>query len=409
MPGSAHTLLPCPSPLARALAATADVPFYERDDWRAALATGSPELSELPRVTKAELRAHSPLDLLPRRFDLRTLEQAGEIEEESTSGTSGASVRVIFGKTWWAEQEARALRLHPLGAEVLRAEPTARRAVLTTPGCSGVSCFARWLNVEQRTLGGTLFVNQSRIPFSLPPEKLAQMATETTTWAPTFLDVDPVHGAWFALHCERQGLRFPSLRFILTSYEYASVVHRRILERVFGVPIINLYGSSETGHLLIDHPGGGMVPSTETALLELADPDRSGVGQLLVTTLTNDYLPLVRYEIGDHVERDGARWIVHGRLRDSLRGADGSVVTTRQVDACFRDQTGIVHYQLRQSTEGSALLQLMPETPGDGLARQRAVLASRLTTLLGHPVTTATTDLIAPEDSGKFRLTVRTA
>ena len=408
MPGSASTLLP-PSPLARALAATADVPFYERPDWRAALAQTAPALADLPRVTKAELRAHSPHDLLPRRFDLRALEQAGEIEEESTSGTSGASVRVIFGKTWWAEQEARALRLHPGIAATLRAAPTDRRAVFTTPGCSGVSCFARWLNVEQRTLGGTLFVNQSRIPFTLPPDKLTQMAAETTAWAPTFLDVDPVHGAWFALHCERHGLRFPSLRFIITSYEYASVVHRRILERVFGVPVIDLYGSSETGHLLIDHPDGGMVPSTGTALLELAEADAAGVGQLLVTTLTNEYLPLVRYEIGDFVERQGARWIVHGRLRDSLREARGRTVTTRHVDTCFADQTGLVHYQLRQAPDGSALLQLMPERNGDDLTAQRATLADRLTALLGYPVTATVTDLIAPEDSGKFRLTVRTA
>jgi len=235
------------------------------------------------------------------------------------------------------------------------------------------------------------------------------MAAETAAWAPTFLDVDPVHGAWFALHCERHGLRFPSLRFILTSYEYASVVHRRILERVFGVPVINLYGSSETGHLLIDHPDGGMVASPETAELELADVDESGVGQLLVTTLTNEYLPLVRYEIGDHAERTGGRWIVHGRLRDTLRGADGRVVTTRRVDACFRDIAGVAHYQLRQSADGSAELTLLPEHPNGDLSALHPVLAARLTELLGRPVTVADTDRIAPEDSGKFRLTLRVA
>ena len=397
------------SRLDRALAATASVPFYERPDWRSALARPEARLEDLPRITKSELRAHSPGDFLPRRFDLLTLEKSGEIEEESTSGTSGASVRVIFGRTWWAEQEARVLRRHPLIAGLLAANPAARRAVLTTPGCSGVSCFARWLNVEQRTLGSTLFVNQSRIPFALPEEKLAQMAAETAAWAPTFLDVDPVHGAWFALHCERHGLRFPSLRFILTSYEYASVVHRRILERVFGVPVINLYGSSETGHLLIDHPDGGMLGSPETAELELADVDESGVGQLLVTTLTNEYLPLVRYEIGDHAERSGGRWIVHGRLRDTLRGADGRVVTTRMVDGCFQDITGVAHYQLRQSADGSAELTLLPEHANGNLSALHPLLAARLTERLGRSVTLADTDRIAPEDSGKFRLTLRVA
>jgi phenylacetate-CoA ligase len=391
------------------LAATAGVPFYERPDWRSALALPEPRLEDLPRITKAELRAHSPGGFLPRRFDLVTLEKSGEIEEESTSGTSGASVRVIFGRSWWAEQEARALRRHPLIAGLLATDPAARRAVLTTPGCSGVSCFARWLNVEQRTLGSTLFVNQSRIPFALPEEKLAQMAAETAAWAPTFLDVDPVHGAWFALHCERHGLRFPSLRFILTSYEYASVVHRRILERVFGVPVINLYGSSETGHLLIDHPEGAMLSSPETAELELADIDARGVGELLVTTLTNEYLPLVRYEIGDLAERTGGRWIVHGRLRDALRDADGRVVTTRMVDGCFRGITGVAHYQLRQSADGSAELTLLPEQADSDLAALRSALAARLTELLGRPVTLADTDRIAPEDSGKFRLTLRVA
>jgi phenylacetate-CoA ligase len=397
------------SRLDQTLDATAGVPFYERSDWRVALALPEARLEDLPRITKAELRAHSPGDVRPRRFDLATLEKSGEIEEESTSGTSGASVRVIFGRTWWAEQEARALRRHPLIASLLAADPAARRAVLTTPGCSGVSCYARWLNVEQRTLGSTLFVNQSRIPFALPEEKLAQMTAETAAWAPTFLDVDPVHGAWFALHCERHGLRFPSLRFILTSYEYASVVHRRILERVFGVPVINLYGSSETGHLLIDHPDGGMLGSLETAGLELADVDGSGVGQLLVTTLTNEYLPLVRYEIGDHAEYTGGRWIVHGRLRDTLRSADGRVVTTRMVDGCFRDITGVAHYQLRQSADGSAELTLLPEHANGDLSALHPLLAKRLTELLGRPVTLADSDRIAPEDSGKFRLTLRVA
>ena len=397
------------SRLDRALGATAGVPFYEREDWRLALALPAPRPADLPRITKAELRAHSPGDFLPRRFDLTELEQSGEIEEESTSGTSGASVRVIFGRTWWAEQEARALRHHPLIAELLAANPAARRAVLTTPGCSGVSCFARWLNVEQRTLGSTLFVNQSRIPFTLPEEKMAQMAAETAAWAPTFLDVDPVHGAWFALHCERHGLRFPSLRFILTSYEYTSFVHRRIMERVFGVPVINLYGSSETGHLLIDHPDGGMVASPETAQLELADLDARGIGQLLVTTLTNEYLPLIRYEIGDHAERLGDRWIVHGRLRDTLRDAAGRLVTTRMVDGCFRDIAGVAHYQVRQRRDGSTQLSLLPESPTIDLSAHHPVLAERLTALLGARAEVTNTDLIAPEDSGKFRLTVRMA
>ena len=387
-----------------AIAQTAGVPFYDSSQWQKAFADSPVQLADLPRITKSQLREHSPEGFLPAGLTVESLLARGLIEEESTSGTSGASVRVVFGKTWWAEQEHRALLRNPFLAECFGDRTSLRRAVLTTPGCSGVSCYNRWLNLEQRTLGDSRYVNQTRIPFSLGDDKLAVMADEVAAWEPAFLDVDPVHGAWFALHCERHGRRFPSLRFILTSYEFTSVTHRAIMERVFGVPVIDLYGSSETGHLLVQ-TDGVMRPSPETALLESTSAD--GIGELLVTTLTNPYLPLVRYEIGDYVERVAGGYLVHGRKRDALRGADGRTLTTRQVDAAFSDLRGIAHYQLRQRTDGSAHLSLLPEQAGDGLASVQATLVERLSLLLGSPVTSEAVGLLTPEDSGKFRLTVR--
>lgn len=388
------------------IAQTVGVPFYETPAWQEAFADPTARLPDLPRITKSQLREHSPEGFLPAGMSVEALLARGLIEEESTSGTSGASVRVVFGRTWWAEQERRALIRNPFVAGLLGDRASLRRAVLTTPGCSGVSCYHRWLNLEQRTLGDSRYVNQSRIPFGLGDDKLAVMADEVADWAPAFLDVDPVHGAWFALHCERHGRRFPSLRFILTSYEFTSVTHRAIMERVFGVPVIDLYGSSETGHLLVD-VDGVMRPSPETALLETTATD--GVGELLVTTLTNPYLPLVRYEIGDFVERVGEGYLVHGRKRDALRDALGRTVTTRQVDMAFVGLRGIAHYQLRQQTDGSARLGLLPEQTGDDLGSVLATLTERLSALLGYPVECATVGLLTPEDSGKFRLTVREA
>ncbi|MFN5057727.1 MAG: hypothetical protein ACK5FI_07065 [Verrucomicrobiota bacterium] len=390
--------------LQAAIAQTAGVPFYGSGDWQAAFADRSAQLVDLPRITKSQLREHSPEGFLPAGLSVESLLASGLIEEESTSGTSGASVRVVFGKTWWAEQELRALLRNPFVAECFGDRTSLRRAVLTTPGCSGVSCYNRWLNLEQRTLGDSRYVNQTRIPFSLGDDKLAVMADEVASWEPAFLDVDPVHGAWFALHCERHGRRFPSLRFILTSYEFTSVTHRAIMERVFGVPVIDLYGSSETGHLLVE-TDGVMRPSPETALLESTSAD--SIGELLVTTLTNPYLPLMRYEIGDYVERVAGGYLVHGRKRDALRGADGRILTTRQVDAAFSGLRGIAHYQLRQRTDGSAHLSLLPEQAGDGLASVQATLVERLSHLLGSPITSESVGLLTPEDSGKFRLTVR--
>jgi len=370
------------------------------------------EFFRLPFITKREMREGFPRNFLRTGEKLEDLLQNDLVEMEHTAGTSEEQTPVFFGRGWWNAQEERALRLNPVVARVLDEIPHARRATLTTPTCNGQACFTNWLSRADRTLGTTLYVNLARIPFLLKEADLARMAAEVAAWAPQFLDVDPVHAVWFALYCEKHGLKFPSLRFILGSYEFVSVVHRHILERVFDVPVFNLYGSTETGHLLMENDRGAMLPSKETAFLEIVDPNLTGVGDLIVTTLSNDYMPLVRYRIGDLVERreqaSGSTYVVHGRARDALRRADGQRITTHNVDQCFADTAGIAHYQLRQEDNGQCRLDFVPDqSPPASQALQ--TLTSRLEAVLQSPapISVGAVDALPPTPSGKFRLTLQ--
>ena len=277
---------------------------------------------QLPLMAKQEMRNNFPQNFLPAGQTIESLLEKNLIELEYTSGTSSERLPVIFGRGWWNAQEERALRLNDFVAKILDEFPNARRATITSPACNGLTCPTVWMSREQRTFGNALFVNLARIPFLIGDAELLHMAAEISDWSPQFLDVDPVHGARFALYCEQHGIKFPSLKFILCSYEFVSVVHRKILARVFGVPVFNLYGSTETGHLLMENERGEMKPSCDTAFLEIVNADARGVGELVVTTLTNDYMPLLRYRIGDlveqHVEPYGNHFTVHGRARDAL-------------------------------------------------------------------------------------------
>jgi phenylacetate-CoA ligase len=366
----------------------------------------------LPLITKREMRADFPRNFLPPDQTLESLLDQNRIELEHTSGTSEERLPVLFGRGWWNEQEERVLRLNRLVARVLEEHPGARRATIVPPVCNGLTCFAHRHSRSERTVGATLYVNRSRIPFLLSDADLAEMAAEISAWSPQFLDLDPVQGAWFALYCERQGIRFSSLKFTLCSYEFVSVVHRRILQRVFGVPVFNLYGSTETGHLLMENERGEMKPNPETAFLENLDPDERGVGHLVVTTLTNDYMPLVRYRIGDLVERQeqpyGTNYFVHGRSQDALCRADGRRVTTFEADQCFAGIGGIAHYSLRQTDAGDGRLQFVPDGDGPGAEDLRGALA-RLENLLQAPnrIGAEAVKLLPPTLSGKFRLTCR--
>jgi phenylacetate-CoA ligase len=197
---------------------------------------------------------------------------------------------------------------------------------------------------------------------------------------------------------------------VLCSYEFVSVVHRRIIERAFGVPVFNLYGSTETGHLLMENERGEMKPGYDAAFLEIVGTDPGGVGDLVVTTLTNDYMPLLRYRIGDLAERRaqpyGTSFVIHGRTRDVLRVGDDRRVTTWQVDQCFKGLPGIIHYELRQNENGSYVLRFVPDGAGP-TEMELLHVTSRLETLLGSrtEITTAAMPVLLPTTSGKFRLT----
>ena len=365
-----------------------------------------------PLIGKRELRENFPHNFLRAGQNLDALLESKAVELEHTSGSSEERTAVLFRRGWWNEQEARVLRLNRFVAQMLDAHPSARRATLVPPVCNGLVCFSNFTSKSARTVDTTLFVNQARIPFLLTEAELARMAGEISEWSPQFLDLDPVHGVWFALYCERHGVKFPSVKFILCSYEFVSVVHRKILERVFDVPVFNLYGSTETGHLLMENERGEMKASLDNVFYEVVEPDEHGVGDLVVTTLTNEVMPLVRYRVGDLVERCerpyATDYLVHGRKRDVLRRRDGQRVTTLEVDRCFADAEGILHYQLLQGQTGDCHLQFIPdrEPPSAETLRRVTGRVENVLQLEGK-ITTSLVDKLPPLSSGKFRLTSR--
>jgi phenylacetate-CoA ligase len=367
------------------------------------------DLTRLPFITKQDIQHGFPVNFLGTGTDVDMLVESEAVELEYTSGTSETRTPLLLPRHWWVEQEKRALELNLHVARVLAKHPDARRVNLSSPACSSEICYTGVPSHDERVVGNTLFLSLSRFPFLWSNSELNRMVEEAMDWQPRFLDVDPVYGVVFALFCERHGIRLPSLSFILCSYEFVSVVHRRILERAFGVPVFDLYGSTETGHLLMEDASGEMRPSLETALLEVVDAAPDGIGELAVTTLTNDFMPLIRYRIGDLVGREekpyGTRYVLHGRKVDAFLNSEGNLITTRHLDQCFVGTEGAAHYQVGKTSNGQWLLRIVPDREGpkpDAIAELHARIA-RLVQPEGD-LKVELTDLLMPELSGKFRL-----
>jgi phenylacetate-CoA ligase len=98
--------------------------------------------------------------------------------------------------------------------------------------------------------------------------------------------------------------RLNSLRRIFSGSEVLDDSLRERLRRVFGVEVSDNYGSTEA-FLAWQCPAGSYHVNAEHVLLEIVDesgrPASPGtMGRVLVTTLQNHLMPLIRYEIGDY-------------------------------------------------------------------------------------------------------------
>ena len=390
-----------------------DIPLYRDRRLRGVIdftpAAACIPLGHWPFISKADIRREFPANFLGASPGLDDLIERELIELEHTSGTSEERTPLLLPYGWWTEQELKALTLNASVAEVFSRNPNARRVTINSPVCSGDIRYTGVPSRDERVVGNSLFVSLSRYPFLWSDKELERIASEVLDWRPEFLDVDPVYGVVFALFCERKGIRLPSLKFVLCSYEFVSTVHRAILTRAFAVPVFDLYGSTETGHLLMENDEGRMRPSLETAFLEFVESDAGGVGELVVSTLSNPVMPLIRYRIGDLVERAdspyGMRYRLHGRTADAFGLSDGERLTTKHVDQCFAGLDGFAHYQLIQRAGEQWVLRFVPENDEPSAATLRE-LSTRLSQLLlsSMPLLLQKTDMLVPEKSGKFRL-----
>ena len=79
---------------------------------------------------------------------------------------------------------------------------------------------------------------------------------------------------------------------------------RALAEKVFGAQVITAYGASECGAVAQQCKRGNLHVSIDHAVVEIVKPDGSAAvpdenGRILLTTLNNKAMPLLRYEVGD--------------------------------------------------------------------------------------------------------------
>ena len=96
----------------------------------------------------------------------------------------------------------------------------------------------------------------------------------------------------------------PTLKCCIVTSEMLFENDKILLEKQFGVPVVNEYGASELDLIAFQNPNDEWQVNAETLFVEILDSDNNPLpngkeGRIVITSLYNKAHPFIRYDIGD--------------------------------------------------------------------------------------------------------------
>jgi len=356
-------------------AAVTDVPYY-RERYAHLIRPGerldAGKLArDFPILPKEIVKTH------PEQFVTTTLADR-ERTTVFTSGTTGAPLEVIAAKTAVARNFAffshflQRCGLDPFATSVTFA------GRLIVPSSQQRAPFWRY-NAAMRTwLFSSYHINAASV--SAYVAKLEEIQ-------PTYIDSYP--SAIYALARYVLGRNIAhSIRpqAIVTSSETLTALQREAVESAFQCKVYDQYGSAEMAAFAAQCAAGSYHVHPLYGVAEVVDregrPCAPGeAGDLVLTGLVNEAMPLLRYRIGDQ-----AAWrvgpcpcgSVHPALQGILGREDDYIVTPEgnhvgRLDPLFKGLKGLLEAQIVQQSTDRVEILVVPGPAFDAAAKAKLV------------------------------------
>lgn len=338
--------------LSKTLAAAAKIPFYAK---RFGSAAHVEDFGKLPRLLRADIRELSAA--------VRALHHPSEFTAGRSSGSSGMPAEFLFD------------RPHQIGRFATRARylfengwnPARRNIWLLFQG--------PYMEEGDASLVRSRAVLRTR--FIHPSTDFAKLAEEVCALDPVFLYAYPEYLVEMLKVLEGGRRRIPSLRKIFTGSEILEDDTRRRVRDLLGVEIADSYGTTE-GFIAWQCETGSYHVNAEQIMLEIIDDAGDPVGpgetgRVVITTLENYLMPLVRYEIGDFaVASQGpcacGRTLptigrIIGRTVNMFRLRDGRLLSPWEFVEVLRDSRWFRQFQMIQESLDTYILNYVGDEP----------------------------------------------
>lgn len=299
------------------------------------------------RLPDAPLGSWDEFRLLPvtTRQELRGLPPEGLVcvpEEElaqyhESSATTGAPI-----STWYSGRDLE--RIRERFARWGVGFRSGERVLVRFP--YALSTIGHFVHAAAQRAGACVIPADSRSTIT-PLPRVVELLGRCRV---TILATISMSALMIAETAERAGLDprrdFPHLRALACAGEPLTPHRRSLLEEIWGVPVFDNYGMTETGPLAMDCPERRLHPWRDHFFMEILD-DRleravgpGEAGQLVITPLHRSASPVIRYATGDACRRllspcacgDGESLEVLGRAEDAL-WAGGKPFHRAELDA----------------------------------------------------------------------------
>ncbi len=353
--------------------ATRHVPYYRDLGLSSPLTDPADALARLPLLNKA----------IVQREGSRLLWPEAALDESRASTTSGSSGQPT---TTWFDRESWLLSKYALKM---------RRTLAAGP------LFGQRLMIFDESSRADGRVDAPRF-LRLP--LLAQVRLSAFTGLETQYDVlrqfrpTTLYGAPSALtelarHAQDGNLDTPAVPTLFTSSEFLSAATRSTLEQRFGGRVTDIYGSTEFKEVAVQCRHGNYHINFESVYVEtVPDPDGAGT-RVVLTSLVNRAMPLIRMDIGDYASFGDAPCPcglespylhgIRGREVEYLTLSDGRRLSPYLLTTHIETIDGIARYQFVQRAGGAVRLLVVPKTGGTDTAPIARRLADALARLLG--------------------------
>lgn len=209
----------------------------------------------------------------------------------------------------------------------------------------------------------------------------------------------------------------PNLKEVRTYGEIVGANVRQLCRQAWNVPVVDMYTSQEVGYIALQCPGHKHYHiQSENLLVEILDGDDKpvapgGTGRIVLTTLHNFAMPLIRYVVGDYAELGEScpcgRGLpvlnkIMGRKRNMLLLPDGRQHWPSFPADLWQEFSGIRQFQLIQKEKDFIMVRLVADRPLSGSAEDR--LTSLLRDRFGYPfvIQYEYVNIIERSKGGKF-------